>query len=104
MRYQMARYIAWLIPTIGFIGTVIGIAVALEYIDPAELDIKAVTAGLAVAFYTTLVALIVGAILVFVQNMVQKEEEIALNDAAQYCLKNLINRIYIQGEAKRKSS
>lgn len=95
LRYQNVRYIAWLIPTIGFIGTIVGIAVALEFIDPRKIDIGRVTGGLAVSFYTTLVALLVSTVLVFFQHAVQKMEESALNDAAQYCLKNLINRIYI---------
>ncbi|WP_294533872.1 MotA/TolQ/ExbB proton channel family protein [uncultured Rhodoblastus sp.] len=95
MRYQMVRYITWLIPTIGFIGTIIGIAVALEFINPQKIDLAKVTGGLSVSFYTTLVALLVSVILVFVQQAVQKVEEIALNEAGQYCLKNLINRIYI---------
>lgn len=95
LRYQNVRYIAWLIPTIGFIGTIVGIAVALEFIDPRKIDIGRVTGGLAVSFYTTLVALLVSTVLVFFQHAVQKMEESALNDAAQYCLKNLINRIYV---------
>lgn len=95
MRYQMVRYISWLIPTIGFIGTVIGIATALEFINPQKIDLGKVTGGLSVSFYTTLIALLVSVLLVFIQHAVQKEEEIALNEAGQYCLKNLINRIYI---------
>jgi biopolymer transport protein ExbB/TolQ len=98
LRYQMVRYIGWLIPTVGFIGTVIGIAVALEFINPAKLDLGAVTGGLAVAFYTTLVALIVSAIVMFFQHLVQKKEEAVLNEAGQYCLKNLINRVYVPRE------
>lgn len=100
LRYQNVRYISWLIPTIGFIGTVVGIAVALEYINPKNPDVGLVTGAMAVAFYTKLVALIVSAIVVFAQHAVQKQEEGALNAAGQYCLKNLINRIYIPESAK----
>ena len=45
-----------------------------------------ITAGLGVAFYTTIVALIESAILVFVQNVVQRQEELVLNSAADHCL------------------
>ena len=31
LRYNIARYITWLIPSLGFIGTVIGIMLALNY-------------------------------------------------------------------------
>lgn len=104
LRYQMIRYITWLIPTIGFIGTIIGIATALEFINPQKIELAKVTGGLSVSFYTTLVALIVSVILVFVQHAVQKQEETALNEAGQYCLKNLINRIYIPTEAPKKAA
>lgn len=94
--YQTIRYLMWLIPTIGFIGTVVGIAISLEGMqDPKNINFARVTSGLAVAFYTTIVALIESAILVFAQNIVQRRQEGALNAAADYCLRNLINRVYI---------
>ncbi|MDE2197687.1 MAG: MotA/TolQ/ExbB proton channel family protein [Rhodospirillales bacterium] len=96
LEYQIIRYIAWLVPTMGFVGTVVGIAAALEGInDPAHLHMERITAGLGVAFYTTILALVESAVLVFIQNVVQRREELALNAAADYCLTNLINRIYI---------
>ena len=104
LRYQMIRYISWLIPTIGFIGTIIGIATALEFINPQKIELAKVTGGLSVSFYTTLVALLVSVVLVFVQHAVQKQEETALNAAGQYCLKNLINRIYLPSEASKKAA
>lgn len=98
LQYQTIRYIAWLVPTIGFVGTIVGIAAALEGInDPAHLDMTRITAGLGVAFYTTIVALLESAVLVFVQNVVQRREELALNAAADHCLANLINRIHLAG-------
>lgn len=95
LRYQLVRYLVWVIPTVGFIGTVVGIAAALEFVDPDQMDLKVVTAALSVAFDTTVIALIWSAILVLVQHVVQKREEMALNQAGHYCLNNLINRIYI---------
>ena len=99
LRYTLLRYLAWLIPTMGFIGTVIGIAFALNYAagvdnpqDPALL--KEITGRLGVAFYTTLLALLQSALLVFILHLVQAREELALNRAGQYCLDNLINRLY----------
>lgn len=95
LRYHQLRYLAWLIPTIGFIGTVIGLSLALELINPVSIDLGLVVEGLSVAFYTTLIALLASAALAFVQHTVQEQEELALNEAGLYCLKNLINRIYI---------
>jgi biopolymer transport protein ExbB/TolQ len=96
LAYQTIRYLVWIIPTTGFIGTVVGIAISLEGITTGsgKIDIDRVASGLKVAFYTTILALILSAVLVLVQNIVQRKEEGALNRAAQYCLQNLINRVY----------
>ena len=99
LRYQMVRYLIWVIPTIGFIGTVVGIAAALAFVDPDRMDLKIVTASLSVAFDTTVVALLWSAILVLIQHVAQKKEEMALNLAGHHCLTNLINRIYIEPTA-----
>lgn len=98
LRYALARYIVWVIPTIGFIGTVVGIAFAMEQINPAQVDLKALTASLGVAFYTTLVALAQSAVLVLLLNLVQAREERSVNEAGHYTLRNLINRLYVGAE------
>lgn len=95
LAYQTMRFLVWVIPTTGFIGTVVGIAIALEGMqDPKNIEFEKVTSGLAIAFYTTILALLLSAVLVLLQNLIQRREETALNRAAQYCLRNLINRIY----------
>ena len=98
-KYSLLRYLVWVIPTIGFIGTVVGIAAALnqagaadDFQDPALLG--ELTRSLSVAFYTTMLALVQSAVLVLAQNVTQAREEGALNRAGQYCLDNLINRLY----------
>ena len=98
LRYSILRYLTWLIPSLGFIGTVMGIMFALQYAGiPANADAEdflyQVTSRLGVAFTTTLLALIMSAVLVLVQSLVQSKEERALNEAGQYCLDNLILRI-----------
>ena len=110
LRYNMLRYFVWLIPTLGFIGTVVGIAFALGEagrmfagIDP-NADVAALgqemmtelTGALGVAFYTTMLALLQSAALMFALHVVQGREESALNRIGQYCLKNLINRLYVE--------
>ena len=113
LKYNMLRYMVWLIPTLGFIGTVIGIALALgeagnmrealgeagnmrdmEGTDALGAWMKSLTGSLALAFNTTLVALLLSAVLVFLMHIAQGREETALNRAGQYCLDNLINRLY----------
>ena len=103
LKYTMLRYLVWLIPTIGFIGTVIGIALALsEAANMPELAesrairdwMGALTTRLGIAFNTTLLALMMSAVLVFFMHIAQGREETALNNAGQYCMDNLINRLY----------
>ncbi len=98
LRYSMLRYLTWLIPSLGFIGTVMGIMFALQYAGvPANAEAEdflyQVTSRLGVAFTTTLLALIMSAVLVLLQSLVQAKEERALNEAGQYCLDHLILRL-----------
>lgn len=107
MKYNMLRFVVWLIPTLGFIGTVIGIAIALNGVgdnipddltNRSELQnwIGGVTLDLGIAFNTTLLALILSAILVFFLHVIQEREEMALNQCGQYCMDNLITRLYVK--------
>ena len=61
-----------------------------------------VTERLGIAFYTTIVALIQSMIIFFLQSLVQKREEEALNGAASACLKNLINRMFVNPSAEEQ--
>ena len=103
LKYNMLRYISWLLPTLGFIGTVVGISLALGEAGnmPEVTDgdaIKAwmgvLTSKLGIAFNTTLVALLQSAVLVFLIHIVQAKEEEGVNRIGRYCLHNLINRLY----------
>ena len=108
LRYNVLRYLVWLIPTLGFVGTVIGIAFALRTAgimfadvgqsgDMAEAGpqmMMRLTRELGVAFYTTLLALLQSAGLMFALHVVQGREEGALNRVGEYCLNNLVNRLY----------
>jgi biopolymer transport protein ExbB/TolQ len=102
LRYSLSRYIVWAIPTFGFIGTVIGISQGLGRIDIDKftgahtdkvLQFRALTVDLNYAFDTTIVALALSSILVFILHIVQKGEEESLNRAGKYVLTNFINRL-----------
>lgn len=98
LRYTWLRYIVWAIPTFGFIGTVVGIAAALAVVGvDGDPDLKEVAGALAIAFNTTIVALVLSAVLVFALHLVQAREERAVNRAGDYCLRNLVNRLYVAG-------
>lgn len=90
------RYIAWAIPSVGFIGTVLGIASSLGYANQASTPegIERVTSALAVAFDTTLVALFLSIILMLAIHALQKRQDDLYTRMRTYILHNLINRLY----------
>lgn len=93
---SMIRYVAWAIPSIGFIGTVIGIGGSLAIADRASsaAGVKEMTSILGAAFDTTLLALLLSIVLMFFYHELQERGE-KLNAAFEgYVLDNLINRIY----------
>lgn len=94
LRFSAARYIVWAIPTVGFIGTVVGIASTLTLMDSSTPDLTALTGTLSVAFDTTILALVQSAVLVLGLHLAQAGEERSLNLAGAYTLRNLVNRLY----------
>jgi hypothetical protein len=74
--YGLMRLIVWAIPILGFLGTVIGITMAIASLRPSALEesMVEVTAGLGVAFDTTALALALSIILMFVQYYVDRAE------------------------------
>lgn len=90
------RYIAWAIPSIGFIGTVRGIGAALTQANRAvEGDITGVTLSLGVAFNSTFIALVISIILMFFIHQLQLIQERLVLDTELYCDTNLIARMRI---------
>ncbi len=75
--YGLVRSVIWAIPILGFLGTVIGIALAMGKLSPQELEtsLPSVMAGLMVAFDTTAVALAFSMILYFTQFAVERWEQ-----------------------------
>ena len=95
LKYSLIRYIAWVIPTLGFIGTVLGLGSALASV-PADgtINMSELAQTLAVGFDCTMVALVESAIMVFILHLVQEQDELAVNLVGTYTLRNLINRLY----------
>ena len=93
---SMVRYIAWAIPSIGFIGTVRGIGDALAQAYKAvEGDITGVTASLGVAFNSTFVALVLSIILMFCLHQLQLTQERLVLDCQRYCDKRLLRFLVV---------
>jgi len=94
---SIIRYIAWAIPSIGFIGTVRGIGAALGQANRAvEGDITGVTQSLGVAFNSTFIALVISIVLMFFIHQLQLFQERLVLDTESYCNENLISRLRIR--------
>lgn len=94
---SMVRYIAWAIPSIGFIGTVRGIGEALAQAHKAvEGDITGVTESLGVAFNSTFIALILSIVLMFLLHQLQLVQERLVLDAENYCDSHLVAHLQVK--------
>jgi len=93
--YADIRYLTWLIPTLGFIGTVMGIGVGIagfsQIIETARgfeeirKALPTVTLALGTAFDTTLLALGLSAVVVFYMSALLKREEQLLEKVDHLC-------------------
>ncbi|MEP1473158.1 MAG: MotA/TolQ/ExbB proton channel family protein [Halieaceae bacterium] len=91
---SMVRYIAWAIPSIGFIGTVRGIGDALgQAYKAVEGDISGVTVSLGVAFNSTFVALVLSIIIMFCLHQLQLSQERLVLDCQRYADKRLMRHL-----------
>jgi biopolymer transport protein ExbB/TolQ len=91
---SMVRYIAWAIPSIGFIGTVRGIGDALgQAYKAVEGDISGVTVSLGVAFNSTFVALVLSIIIMFALHQLQLSQERLVLDCQRYADKRLLRHL-----------
>lgn len=96
---SMLRYLVWAIPSIGFIGTVRGIGVALHRADEAlQGDISGVTNALGVAFNSTLVALIISIILMLLIHLLQSGQEGLILRLQTFCREQIIDKLYDRDE------
>ena len=93
---SMVRYIAWAIPSIGFIGTVRGIGEALAQAHRAvEGDIAGVTQSLGTAFNSTFIALLISIVLMFVLHQLQLQQERLVLDMETYLDHHLIQHLQV---------
>jgi len=91
---SMVRYIAWAIPSIGFIGTVRGIGDALgQAYKAVEGDISGVTVSLGVAFNSTFVALVLSIVIMFCLHQLQLSQERLVLDCQRYADKRLLRHL-----------
>jgi biopolymer transport protein ExbB/TolQ len=91
---SMIRYIAWAIPSIGFLGTVRGIGQALGQAHQAvQGDIAGVTQSLGIAFNSTFVALLISIVIMFLLHQLQLTQERIVLDTESYADNRLIQHL-----------
>ena len=91
---SMIRYIAWAIPSVGFIGTVRGIGEALAQAHRAvDGDITGVTQSLGVAFNSTFIALLISIVVMFLVHQLQLLQERLVFETQTYIDHNLIRHL-----------
>jgi biopolymer transport protein ExbB/TolQ len=96
----MIRYVAWAIPALGFIGTVRGIGLALQQAHRAvEGDISGVTQNLGTAFNSTLIALLISIVVMFLVHQLQALQERLVLDTQSYVDHNLLRHMQSRGGA-----
>lgn len=108
-KYTILQVFIWAIPILGFIGTVMGIGAAVGdfslFIQTAEGGVEfstqmrtalgGVTSGLAVAFNTTFLALVLVIPVMILTSLLQKNEEEVLLAIEEYCLEELLPNLHI---------
>lgn len=101
--YTVVNGLVWAIPVLGFIGTVLGLSLAIGRFtgtlqaggDLAKIrdSLQGVTGGLATAFESTLVALTFTLILQLVITFQQKREMAFLDECNDYCHSYIVSKL-----------
>ncbi len=100
--YSLLKVFLWALPILGFIGTVLGLSYAMAGFGSTDLTditalkaaVRAITAGLAGAFNTTLLGLILSMLLIFPMSAVEKSEEDCLTDIDAFCNESMLPRLH----------
>ncbi|MEK6233861.1 MAG: MotA/TolQ/ExbB proton channel family protein, partial [Planctomycetales bacterium] len=99
--YGLVRVIIWAIPILGFLGTVMGITLAIANLSSVsgslEKSIPQVVGGLSVAFDTTALALGMSMVLMFAQFVVEQAETKTLELVDDRAELELGERFHLQG-------
>jgi biopolymer transport protein ExbB/TolQ len=94
---SMVRYVAWAIPAIGFVGTVRGIGESLQQAHKAvEGDVSGVVAGLGTSFNSTLVALSLSILVMFMLHQIQLRQERVVLDTEDYLDQNVVRQMLVR--------
>ncbi len=103
--YALVSGFVWAIPVLGFIGTVLGLSVAIggfshvlqssQEMSQIKTALQGVTGGLATAFETTLQGLVAALAIQLLLTFLRKNEEEFLDACAEYCTAHVVNRLRV---------
>lgn len=101
--YVIISGFLWAIPILGFIGTVLGLSIAIGEFgsvmgaagqaDALLPALKQVTSGLGLAFDTTLEALVAALVIQLLITFLRKSEQEFLDNCAEYCTRQIVNKL-----------
>lgn len=101
--YVLVGGFVWAIPILGFIGTVLGLSIAIgEFGNVMQASsgadallpaLQKVTGGLGTAFDTTLIALVFALAIQLLVTFLRKAEQEFLDSCSEYCTRNIVNRL-----------
>lgn len=103
--YGLLSGIIWVIPILGFIGTVVGLSGAIggfgavlntdASVSSLRESLAPVTSNLGIAFDTTFVALVLAMVVQLLMTLLRKREETFLDACRDYAHVNVISRLRI---------
>ena len=106
--YGLLSGIVWVIPILGFIGTVVGLSGAIGgfgavlntdvSVSSLRDSLAPITSNLGIAFDTTFVALVLAMIIQMMMTFLRKQEELFLDACRDYAHVNIISRLRITHE------
>jgi len=101
--YTLPKGLIWAIPVLGFIGTVLGLSQAVGgfgnvVASGADLEglknaLSGVTSGLAIAFETTLIALVDALVVQLLMTFLMQKEEEFLDQVARLCYRKITSKL-----------
>lgn len=96
--YALFRVVIWAIPILGFLGTVVGITMAIAHLTPnaIEQSLPTTIGALSVAFATTTQALALSIVLMFAKYLVSRRENALLAAVDRWVDDELVGRFETQ--------
>jgi len=96
MRLIHVRFIVWVIPTLGFIGTLLGMRNGLDTLKAAlesKEGVKLMAESFSTAFDATLFAIALSAILAFLLSCIEKQSDAFLVSMDNYLVNDILKRL-----------